>query len=110
MRTAKYLFEFEKRFFNFIDIFMYIVSFFTISVVTQISIGTISIISIVTKILRQTFLRQSFKKSCQAGKFIFSNLVVVISKNFSSMSATIVSVLHFHFSTHSRYKYQYVQN
>ena len=60
MRTAKYLFEFEKIFFNFIYIFMYTVSFCTISVVAQIGIGTISIISIVTLILRPTFLRQGF--------------------------------------------------
>ena len=56
------IFEFEKIFFNFIDIFMYIVSFFTISVVAQIVTGTISIISIVIQILRPTILRQGFQK------------------------------------------------
>ena len=39
---------------------MYTVSFCTISVVAGIGIGTIIIISIVTKILRPTFLRQGF--------------------------------------------------
>ena len=62
MRTSKYLFEFEKIFFNFIYIFMYTVSFCTISVIAQIGIGTISNISIVTQILRPTFLRQGFEK------------------------------------------------
>ena len=57
MRTAKDIFEFEKIVFNFIYIFMYTVSFCTISVVAQIGIGAISIISIVTQILRPTFLR-----------------------------------------------------
>ena len=60
MRTAKYLFKFEKINFNFIYVFMYTVSFYTISAVAQIGIGTISIISIVTQILRPTFLRQGF--------------------------------------------------
>ena len=49
MRTAKYLFEFEKTFFDFIYIFMYTVSFCTISVIAQIGVDTISIVSIVTK-------------------------------------------------------------
>ena len=48
MRGAKYLFEFEKLFFNFIYIFMYTVSFCTITVVAQIGIGIIGIISMVT--------------------------------------------------------------
>ena len=62
MKAAKYIFEFEKIFFNFIYIFMYTVSFCTISVVAQIGIGTISIISIVTQISRPTFWRQDFLK------------------------------------------------
>ena len=62
MRTAKYLFKFEKIFFNFIYIVMYTVLFCTISVgvVAQIGTGTISIISIVTQISRPTLLRQGF--------------------------------------------------
>ena len=55
MRTAKYLFEFEKIFFNFIYIFMYTVSSCTIRVVAQIGIGATSIIIIITQILRPTF-------------------------------------------------------
>ena len=43
-----------------------------ICVVAQIGIGTISIISMVTQILRPIFWGKVFKKSCQAGKFIFS--------------------------------------
>ena len=75
MRTAKYLFEFEKIVLNFRYIFMYRVSFCTISVVAQIGTGAISITSIVTQILRPSF-----------EKFIFGNLVLVISKGFFSMS------------------------
>ena len=59
-RTAEHLFEFEEIFFNFIYIFMYTISFRTISVVAQTTTRTISIISIVTQILRSTFLRQGF--------------------------------------------------
>ena len=66
MRTAKYLFEFEK-----IYIFMYTVSFCTISVVAQIGIGTISIVNIVTQIPRPTFLRQGFSKDLQGCEFYF---------------------------------------
>ena len=57
MRTAKYLLEYEKIVFNFIYIFMYTVSFYTIRVVAQIGIGAISVISIVTQILKSTVFR-----------------------------------------------------
>ena len=59
-RTAKYLFEFEKVFFNLTYIFMYTVSFCNIYVVAQIDEGTISIISIVTQILRPILLMRGF--------------------------------------------------
>ena len=57
MRTAKYLFEYEKIFYNSIYIIMYAVSFCTIRVVAQLGIGAINIINMVTQILRPTILR-----------------------------------------------------
>ena len=50
-----------KKYFLISYIYLHIaVSFCSISVIAQIGIGTISIISIVTQISRPTFLRQGF--------------------------------------------------
>ena len=67
MRTAKYIFELEKIFFIFIYIFMYTVLFCTINVVAQIDISTISIISIVTQILRNIIVTQILKRPARLG-------------------------------------------
>ena len=50
---------------------MYTVSFCTISVVAQMGKGTISIVSIVTHILKPTFLRQGFENKLQGCKVYF---------------------------------------
>ena len=66
----------------------------------------------------QHFWGEVFIKNYRTGKFIFSNLAIVISKNFSSMSpnhsgypnsSMSPNLLHFHSNTHSRYIDQYKQ-
>ena len=86
MTRAKYLFEFEKIFFNFMYIFIYIVSFCNISVVAQIGIGIYQYYQYSYPNIEANIFEARFLKSCQAGKLISSHLVLLISKNFSSMT------------------------